>query len=61
MKNWQSVYEIGVDKNRNKNQGDLPEVSKSKARQRCGFRILAKYNLESHTITSQPPNKKRSV
>jgi hypothetical protein len=59
VKNWQLAQGIGPDENGNKNQGNLPEVSKpKKARQRCGFRIQAKYNLESHTITSQPPNKK---
>jgi hypothetical protein len=52
MKNWQSAQGIGSDENRNKNHGNLPEVSKpNKAKQRCGFRIQAKYNLESHTIT----------
>lgn len=62
MKNWQSAHGVGPDENRNKNQGNLPEVGKpKKVRQRCGFRIQVRYNLESHTITSQSPDKKRSA
>jgi hypothetical protein len=32
-KNWQSAKGVGTDENRNKNQGNLPEVGKPKKKQ----------------------------